>query len=126
MHCSPMARHPGVAARAAISFPYETHFYDVIGLSAFSSLPLVGFCWTLGVKVEEVLCIVKVEEVPCIVNPNSLAPFFVSSLSPRKGRGQKMGVPTGFRTGDPPHHNALFTHGTPPGCRCPGSDFVPI
>ena len=60
------------------------------------------------------------------VNPNSLAPFFVSSLSPRKGRGQKMGVPPGFRTGDPPHHNALFTHGTPPGCRCPGSDFVPI
>ena len=29
-------------------------------------------------------------------NPNSLAPFFVSSLSPRKGRGQKMGVPPGF------------------------------
>ena len=47
MHCSPMARHPGVAARAAISFPYETHFYDVIGLSTFSSLPLVGFCWTV-------------------------------------------------------------------------------
>ena len=61
-----------------------------------------------------------------MINPNSLAPFFVSSLSPRKGRGQKMGVPPGFRTGDPPHHNALFTHGTPPGCRCPGSDFVPI
>ena len=47
MHCAPMARHPGVAARAAISFPYETRFYDVIGLSAFSSLPLVGFCWTV-------------------------------------------------------------------------------
>ena len=47
MHCSPTARHPGVAARAAISFPYETRFYDVIGLSAFSSLPLVGFCWTV-------------------------------------------------------------------------------
>ena len=47
MHCSPMARHSGVAAWAAISFPYETHFYDVIGLSAFSSLPLVGFCWTV-------------------------------------------------------------------------------
>ena len=47
MHCSPMARHPGVAARGAISFPYETRFYDVIGLSAFSSLPLVGFCWTV-------------------------------------------------------------------------------
>ena len=47
MHCLPMARHPGVTARAAISFPYETRFYDVIGLSAFSSLPLVGFCWTV-------------------------------------------------------------------------------
>ena len=47
MHCSPMARHPGVAARATIWFPYETRFYDVIGLSAFSSLPLVGFCWTV-------------------------------------------------------------------------------
>ena len=42
-----MARHSGVAARAAISFPYETRFYDVIGLSAFSSLPHVGFCWTV-------------------------------------------------------------------------------
>ena len=42
MHCSPMARHPGVAARAAISFPYETRFYG-----ACSSLPLVGFCWTV-------------------------------------------------------------------------------
>ena len=47
MHCAPMARHPGVAARATISFPYETRFYDVIGLSAFSSLLLVGFCWTV-------------------------------------------------------------------------------
>ena len=73
IHCSPMARHPGVAAQAAISFPYETRFYDVIGLSAFSSLPLVGFC---RVKVQEVPCIVKVEEVPCIVNPNSLPPLF--------------------------------------------------
>ena len=68
----------------------------------------------------------KCENTGHYINPNSLAPFFVSSLSPRKGRGQKMGVPPGFRTGDPPHHNALFTHGTPPGCRCPGSDFVPI
>ena len=47
MHCPSMARHPGVAARSAISFPYETPFYDVIGLSTFSSLPLVGFCWTV-------------------------------------------------------------------------------
>ena len=43
MHCPPMARHLGVATRAAISFPYETHFYDVSGLSTFSSLYLVGF-----------------------------------------------------------------------------------
>ena len=27
-------------------FSYETPFYDVIGLGAISSLPLVGFCWT--------------------------------------------------------------------------------
>ena len=47
MHCAPTARHSGVAAQAAISFPYETRFYDVIALSAFSSLPLVGFCWTV-------------------------------------------------------------------------------
>ena len=39
--------HPWHATRVAISFPYETRFYDVIGLSAFSSLPLVGFCWTV-------------------------------------------------------------------------------
>ena len=50
MYCPPMARHPGVAAWAAILFPYETPFYDVIGLSAFSSLPLVGYldCQRLG------------------------------------------------------------------------------
>ena len=36
-----------VAARAAILCPYDTHFYDVIGLSAFSSLSLIGFCWTV-------------------------------------------------------------------------------
>ena len=47
MHCPPLARHSGVAARAAISCPYDTRFYDVIGLSAFSSLRLVGFCWTV-------------------------------------------------------------------------------
>ena len=45
MHCPPMARHSGFAAWAAILCPYDTRFYDVIGLSAFSSLPLVGFCW---------------------------------------------------------------------------------
>ena len=44
MPCTPIARHSGVAARAAISFPYEALFYDVIGLSAFSWLPLVAFC----------------------------------------------------------------------------------
>ena len=72
------------------------------------------------------LCFLSSPALNLCLNPNSLAPFFVSSLSPRKGRRQKMGVPPGFRTRDPPHHNALFTHGTPPGCRCPGSDFVPI
>ena len=46
MYCPPMARHSDVAAQAAISCPYETPFCDVIGLSAFSSLPLIGFCWT--------------------------------------------------------------------------------
>ena len=48
------ARHSGVvAARAAISCPYDTCFYDVMGLNAFSSLPLVGFCWTEEVWVNE-------------------------------------------------------------------------
>ena len=42
MHRPPMARHQGVIAQAVILFPYETH----IRLSAFSSLPLIGFCWT--------------------------------------------------------------------------------
>ena len=47
MYCPPLARHSGVAAQASISFPYETGpFYDVIRLSAFSSLSLVGFCRT--------------------------------------------------------------------------------
>ena len=36
----------GVAAWAAISCPHDTCYYDVMGLSVFSSLPLVGFCWT--------------------------------------------------------------------------------
>ena len=44
MHCPPMANHLFVAAWAAISCPYDTRFYDIIGLSTFSSLPLVGFC----------------------------------------------------------------------------------
>ena len=48
MHCPPLARHLGVAARAALSCPYDTRLYDVIELSPFSSLPLVGFCWTVG------------------------------------------------------------------------------
>ena len=47
MHCPPLARHLGVAARAAISCPYDARIYDVIGLSTFSSFPLVGFCWTV-------------------------------------------------------------------------------
>ena len=50
MHFSPMARHSGVAARAAISFPYETRFYDVMGL--FLHFPLLDFVglWTVRVK----------------------------------------------------------------------------
>ena len=44
MHYAPMARHSGVAARAVILCPFETRFCDAIGLGAFSSLPLVGFC----------------------------------------------------------------------------------
>ena len=43
----PMACHSGVAAWAAISCPYDTCFYDVVGRSTFSSLPLVEFCWTV-------------------------------------------------------------------------------
>ena len=52
MHCSPMARHSGVAALAAISFPYETYFYDVIGLNVFSHFPLLDFVglWTVRVR----------------------------------------------------------------------------
>ena len=47
MHCPPLARYLGVAAQAAISCLYDARFYDLIGFSAFSSLPLVGFCWTV-------------------------------------------------------------------------------
>ena len=46
MHYPPMAHHSGVAVGTSLSCAYDTHFYDVIGLPAFSSLPLVGFCWT--------------------------------------------------------------------------------
>ena len=49
MHCPPIVRHSGVSAWAAILFPYETRCYDVIILSAFSSLPLVGL-WTVRVR----------------------------------------------------------------------------
>ena len=42
MNWPPLAPHSGVAAWAAILCPYDTHFYDVMGLCAFSSLPLVG------------------------------------------------------------------------------------
>ena len=52
MHCAPQPCHSGVAARAAISCPYETRFYDVIGLIAFSLLSLVGFCWTVVNRVK--------------------------------------------------------------------------
>ena len=40
----------GVAAKAVILCSYDTRFYDVIKLSTFSSLPLVGFCWTFSIK----------------------------------------------------------------------------
>ena len=43
-HSSAMARHSAEAARAAISSPSETAFYDIFGLSAFSRVPLVPFC----------------------------------------------------------------------------------
>ena len=49
-HCAPTARHSDDAARAAILFLYVPRFYDVIGFIAFSSLPLVGFCWTVEGK----------------------------------------------------------------------------
>ena len=48
MHCPPVVRNSGVAARAAISCPSKSPFYDVIRLGTFSSLLLVGFCWTGG------------------------------------------------------------------------------
>ena len=44
MHCLPRVHHSSVTGRAVSLFPYETPFYDVIGLSTFSSLPLVRFC----------------------------------------------------------------------------------
>ena len=53
MHCSPLAHHLGVAARAAISFPYGTPFYDVIGLRMFLSLPFVGFVGLGRVRVNK-------------------------------------------------------------------------
>ena len=40
----------GIAASVAILFTNETSFYDVMGLSEISSLPLVGFCWTVDGK----------------------------------------------------------------------------
>ena len=42
-----------------------------------------------------------------------------------KGGVQKWGFPA-WVSNRGPVPNALYTHGTPPGCRCPGSDFVPI
>ena len=52
-HSPPMARHSGVATWAAILCPYETCFYDIIGLNIFSSHPLVGFCWTWIVSIRD-------------------------------------------------------------------------
>ena len=59
------------------------------------------------------------------IYPNSHAIFWISRLSPWKERVRKMGVNPGFERGLL-HHNALSTYGTPPGCSCPGSNFVPI
>ena len=61
-----------------------------------------------------------------IINPNSRKGFFVFGLSPRKGRGSKIGVPPWIRTWGLSPHNPLSTPGTPLGNRCPGSVFVPI
>ena len=40
--------------------------------------------------------------------------------------GSKNGSSLWIWTGGLPHLNVLSTYGTPLGCRCPGSDFVPI
>ena len=53
-------------------------------------------------------------------------PFSFLAYLLGKGGVKKWGFPLGFEPGTPSNHNALFTHGTSPGCRCPGSDFVPI
>ena len=58
MGVPPWIRTGGLSHHNALSTPgmplgchcpgrfYDTRFFDVMGLSAFSSLPLVGFCWT--------------------------------------------------------------------------------
>ena len=51
-------------------------------------------------------------------------PFFISRLSPWKGRVQKMEPWT--RTGGLPHHDSLSTYGMPLRCCSLGRDFVPI
>ena len=43
-----------------------------------------------------------------------------------KGGVQKWGFPAWVLNCGPPAPNALCIHGTPLGCHCPGSDFVPI
>ena len=54
MRCPPLAHHSGVADRAAISCLYDTSFYDVIGLKAFSSdFPLLDFVGLRRVRVRE-------------------------------------------------------------------------
>ena len=71
MHCPSLACHSGIAAWAAILCPYDTCFYGVMGLSIFSSLPLIGFCWT-----EEGLGLEK-----AILLSYNLPPHSASSLS---------------------------------------------
>ena len=59
-------------------------------------------------------------------NPNSHAPFSFLDYLLGEGGFTKWGFPLVSNRGDLPLHNALSTYGTPPGVRCPGSNFVPI
>ena len=57
---------------------------------------------------------------------NPTPPFSFLDYLLGKGGVQKWGFPAWVSNRGPPAPNALCTHGTPPGGRCPGSDFVPI
>ena len=47
MYCPSMAHHLGVTAWGAISFPFETPFYDVIGLDRCWHIFFTSPCWIL-------------------------------------------------------------------------------